>query len=293
MAQRPLLSGYHAGVFGRFRFSGPGSGASKDAWFRIGTVDVTTTVLLIGMTVLSFFIFALSPQITVAMALLPQEVRAGQLWRLASWPLANVPAFVTALNLFFFYLFGTQMEQQVGRDRFLRFLVLLTVIDGLLAMGLAQIMPPGPVLLGVDTLTFAVFLVYIAEHPHARLLFGIPAWVLGLVLVAIPVLQMLGQRDHAGLVLYLLSLVVAALLARGIGLLADYRLIPNLALRRPRQRRTGTVVAGPWQGTSSPISADRAEMDALLDKISSHGLDSLTSAERKRLMTLRDRLRGS
>jgi hypothetical protein len=51
-------------------------------------------------------------------------------------------------------------------------------------------------------------------------------------------------------------------------------------------------VQGPWQpSASSPVSRDQAALDALLDKISASGMDSLTDDEREQLLILRDRLR--
>jgi hypothetical protein len=75
--------------------------------------------------------------------------------------------------------------------------------------------------------------------------------------------------------------------------------VPALRLRRrpkpKRQRRSAsgpTVVQGPWQPTvTPPVSRDQAALDALLDKISAGGMDSLTDGEREQLMVLRDRLR--
>jgi hypothetical protein len=51
-------------------------------------------------------------------------------------------------------------------------------------------------------------------------------------------------------------------------------------------------VAGPWQPPPpSPVSRDQAALDALLDKISAGGMESLSDGEREQLMVLRDRLR--
>ena len=81
---------------------------------------------------------------------------------------------------------------------------------------------------------------------------------------------------------------------------AELTWVPNLAIRsKPKKpmrcRRSGgegTVVAGPWQPPSTPpVSRDQAELDALLDKISATGMDSLTDQERQHLLVLRDRLR--
>ena len=58
------------------------------------------------------------------------------------------------------------------------------------------------------------------------------------------------------------------------------------ATDRPDRRQ------GPWQPPEpAPVSRDQAELDALLDKISASGMDSLTDHEREQLLVLRDRLR--
>ena len=66
--------------------------------------------------------------------------------------------------------------------------------------------------------------------------------------------------------------------------------------RRPKKpkakRGQGSVVSGPWAGSSSQSSSDRAQLDALLDKIGEGGMGSLSKAEIKQLEVLRRRLRG-
>ena len=89
-------------------------------------------------------------------------------------------------------------------------------------------------------------------------------------------------------------------MARAVGLLAERSWIPQVrcpasgasqAAARPAQRRPdgrpGTVAAA----GAPPVSRDQAALDALLDKISDSGMDSLTDGEREQLMILRDRLR--
>ena len=266
-------------------------------------------MLVTLLSVASMVVWAFSRALIDALAFWPDDVRHGWVWQLATWPLANPPTFFGALTIFFFWYFGSQLEDQLGRARMARFLVLLTL--GLSVLGLLISAPFGftePVLYGLGSLELIVLLVWIAEHPHARFFFGIPAWLLGVVLVAIPVLQMLGTGQLLLLLHLLLGLVLAAVVARAFGLLSEVEFIPKLAgagprraPRRPsgrasrRQRRSGgpgSVVAGPWAGSSSPVSSDQAKLDALLDKIHAGGMDSLTAKEREQLVTLSRRLRG-
>jgi hypothetical protein len=123
--------------------------------------------------------------------------------------------------------------------------------------------------------------------------------VLGLVFIAVTVLGYVGARDWLLLLNFALGLVLTAIIARSMGLMSEWRGVPQLKVRRTpkqkRQRRASsgpTVVQGPWQPPAGPpVSRDQAALDALLDKISAHGLDSLTDNEREQLMILRERLR--
>jgi hypothetical protein len=128
--------------------------------------------------------------------------------------------------------------------------------------------------------------------------------VLGVVYVAADILQLTGDRNGKQLFFYLISLVIGALAARSVGLLGAYRFLPRIRMphkqskpqRASRTRGRGrrpAVVSGPWTGSSGPTAADHAELDALLDKISATGMDSLTRAEKARLNELSKRLRGS
>jgi hypothetical protein len=135
--------------------------------------------------------------------------------------------------------------------------------------------------------------------------------------VGIQLLQYLGLRDGDGLILLLVTIAVAALTARAMGLAQSLPWIPKIPIpsgghrRRRRSRRTssqGDVINGPWstppqrepyRGSTLPQpprapeeTQDQEELDVLLEKISAGGgLDALTSAEKRRLNEISQRLR--
>jgi membrane associated rhomboid family serine protease len=295
-------------VSGYFRFNRPGRGAD-DPWFRIGSLDVGTTMLIVLLSVVSLVVFAVEPidkPIENALAMYPDKVHSLQLWRLVSWPFANTYVDLwVAVTIFFFWYFGTELERLLGRARFATFFFGTTIAVGVLYVLLDLALPLAighGALGGLQLLGILVLLVFIGEYPHRRFFFNIPGWVIGLIFVGIQVIQYLGVRDTFDLIAFLLSLVIAALMARSVGLLAEQAWIPRIAFHRPAHRPRGgrrsgrssgpTVVAGPWQATAQPpVSRDQAALDALLDKISAGGMDSLTDGEREQLMVLRDRLR--
>ena len=295
---------------GRFSFSSPGSSSSAKPWFRLGQIDVTTTVLVVLMCVASMFVWAADQSLLEPLWLLPDKVLDGQVWRLITWPVANEPDIWTVITIAIFWYFGREIEGLLGRNRFAWFLAILTVVPGI--VGALVDLPQA----GIRPLEFAVFLVFVAEYPFARFFFGVPAWAIGAIFVGIEVLQLIGLRNERGIVFLFVSIATAAVAARSFGLAASLPWIPRLPLpgsrttTRPRRstkptRSTRsaksssgrTVVEGPWGQPTRPAPsptevAAQLELDDLLDKISATGMDSLTPAEKRRLNELSKKLRG-
>jgi len=282
----------------------PGRG-SDDGWFRLGSVDVTTTVLVVVVAIVSFVVWAVEPPgkpIQSALLLNPDSFLHGQVWRVFTWPIAypNGMGIFDIIAVAIFWYFGTEIEGLLGKKRMAWFLGLVTVGLGLLWVAVAEIGFRFGLLFSLNQLELMVLLVFIAEYPRRRFFFNIPGWVIGVVIVGISVLGYIGTRDWLLLVNLLLGLALTAIIARSLGLMAELTWVPNLAIRRkpkkPKRSRRGggegTVVTGPWQPTPTPpVSRDQAELDALLDKISATGMDSLTAQEKDHLLVLRDRLR--
>ncbi|MGD9959854.1 DUF6576 domain-containing protein [Nocardioides sp.] len=289
----------------RFRAT-PGGRGPQDPWFRIGSLDVNTTMLVVLLSVAAFVVFAIEPvtkPIMWSLLLDPEAVLRGQLWRVVTYPVAYPTISIwSVLTLFFFWYFGNDLEtNDLGRTKMLRFLIGVTLVLGLLTVALAALLPISGLLFGLDEVQIMVLLAWIAEHPQRRFLFNVPAWGFGVVIVGIQVLQLLGYRMWFELLTLLLGIVLCALVARSVGLLSAYSWLPTAPrARRPRRGRAQqqgrsttngpTVVVGPW---GPPPSKHQARMDALLEKIHESGTESLSDAERRELLELRDRLRGS
>lgn len=268
---------------------------SGDGWFRIGRLEVTTVVAVIGAVMASWIgwvvLLATSGvSLVTLLALVPNWFYGGEVWRVVSWPLANGLDLWSVLTIFFFWYFGTALEQQIGRAAMAGLLTgtwaSLTVAALLVGLFFSDTQ-----LAGIGVIEFAVLLVWIAEYPNRPLFFSIPAWVLGAVLVAVQVLQYVAYGMFGSLLSLLLSLVLVAIVARRVGLLSELAWIPGRRSagspahqRRPRRQHS-------QQRDQARRSSDQDRLDALLDQISEQGLDSLTPAQRRELMRLRDRLR--
>ena len=273
-------------------------------WFHIRSYGVGTSELVAGVSVLMMFIYAIAPSFVEVLVLMPYDVlHLGFVWQLVTWPLANAPSFLTLWNAVVLWFTGRSLERDIGKARFSWLLLAITLGQSVLALLLSlAFRTNGPALGGIGTLTLIVVLLFIAENPRMPFFFGIPAWVFGVIMVVIPLLQYIAMRYWLGLLLLALSLVLSAIFAKLAGLLTQYAFIPGKAISdRPRIRtpkksrgsaKGSTVVQGPWSTTYEPPAREDAEMDALLDKIMASGLDSLTPKERKRLEELRQQRRS-
>lgn len=294
---------------GRYQFSLP-ERPSRDGWFRIGSLDVTTTALMVLLGVASMFWYAIDQVSLTNVVFVNSLVKDGEAWRLATWPLANPldsQGLWVVLTLVFFWFVGHRIEDQLGRRRFTLMIACMTVIPAAVVT-LLPFSAPSSVSYGLGLLGIALLVVFAFDTPQAMWFFNIPLWIIAAVFVMIDVLTQSGQRRFGTLAVELGAIIVGCVTARQYGMLSDLTFIPRFTsgrgrpvtaragvrpAKRSKARKGGSpVVAGPWQG-STHSAADQAELDGLLDKISANGIDSLSRAEKDRLNALSKQLRGN
>lgn len=314
---------------GRFFDSGNLFGDSSDPWFRVGTVDVTTTVAVVATGVLSMFIWAFEGDfgpIFRNLALLSDNFGqgtpfSGEIWRLITWPIPNEPDIWNVLLFFFFFVFGNQLERIMGRKPFLWFLVTVTVLPALL---IALVDLGGSLTgfaFGFRFLQLGVITAWASQYPQAKFFGIIPAPVGVGVIIVIDILQALSDRNNFSLIMVLATVVVSLVTFRSFGHAPEVPQIPKVPLpafmtgqAQPRASRPPKRSAGPrnskpkgrrrgkanLKSVPPPVSsrpkyqssgAADQEMDALLDQVADSGYDSLTEEQKRRLQEHSKRLR--
>lgn len=286
-----------------------------EPWFRVGSVDVTTTIFVVGAGVLSLLVWAVegpSHPILSKLVFDPSRVINGQVWRLVTWPLANDLNSIWTLLLFaVFFMLGSQLEAVMGRRLFTIYLVGLTIIPAVLGTLFHLLTGIGGGAAGLRMVELGVLVGFALRVPNARFWPGIPAWMIGVGIIAINFLQYLGNRATFSMFMLLVVVAVSLIGLRSLGFADEADWVPKIALpasvtgmtaapkpgrtatRRKRRGRANLSVApAPTNAPRRELSKlEEAEMDAILDQVSERGMDSLTPQQRQRLEDHSKRLR--
>ncbi len=242
----------------------------------------------------AWVLWVVAPGLPQMLYLTTDSLAAVQVWRIFTWPLASVPGLWEIITLFLFYYFGVDLERTIGPKKMAWLLV--GIWASLTAVFLLVSIFSAGGLAGLRTIEIIVLLVWIAEFPNRQFLFNIKAWVFGVILLALEALSYMQARSASGLVSFLLSLLLVAMIAKRLGMLSELKWIPGQpARRRPAPATRGRKTKAPRARTQRAQARQQKQaasvqerIDELLDKISENGLDSLTPAERRELMKLRE-----
>lgn len=303
-------------------------GSSDDPWFRIGNIDVNTTVFVTAVGVLSMFVYAIEGAgrpLTKYLMLGSRDldpftggnVLGGQIWRLVTWPIPNSVDIWSLLVLAIFFMLGSQLEATMGRRQFTVYLLMMTIIPAVLVTIFGLLTGADGLVAGLRSLEFGVFVGFAVRYPTARFWPGIPAWVMAAIFIGLQFLGDLGRRDYFELFMLFAIVGVSGFSLRALGFAEEAHWIPKLALpaamtgmseprraprassgpstKRRKRRGKAKLSAVPAPSASTPrrelSKLEEAEMDAILDQVAERGMDSLTPQQRSRLEEHSKRLR--
>jgi membrane associated rhomboid family serine protease len=168
-------------------------------------------------------------------------------------------------NMLLLWLLGKDVERAIGARKFIALYLAGAVASGLCWIGIEALQGSGVPAIGASGAIFAVLVAYAILYPDRRFFF-IKATYFVIAIIAIEVL--LSVVDSNGDVAH-----VAHVGGAGFGFLF-FKGAPawDGMLRRYRRRRS--------RHAHQDEGRIRAKVDALLDKISRDGLDSLTDGEK-------------
>ncbi len=244
-------------------------------------------------------------------ALSYEGLRSGFVWQLLTFQFLHANLLHLLLNCWGLYVFGTAVEESLGRGRYLRLYFLSGVMGGLVQVGLGWAFRAtfgGPVV-GASAGIFGLIAAFAALFPDRQLtlllFFILPinlrAKYLLLFLGLIALLGVVAPGDNvangAHLGGMITGLIYVKYFVNGDGWRFSWATF-RPAARRPRELVSTAAPKGSiWSRPKASVAEElppaefiSREVDPILDKISAHGIHSLTARERQILEAARAKM---
>ena len=253
--------------------------------------------------------------VTAYLGLSLEGLKSGFLWQPITFQFLHGGVLHLLVNLIVIYFFGRAVEEALGRAHFLRLYLASGVIGGLFQMIFALLFPSvfGGVVVGASAGAFGLIAAFASMFPDRTitllLFFVIPIslrartllWIsiaLAVFGIIVPVGNV-ADAAHLGGIFTGWAYIRRFILGQGLGLGTGW---PSLRVRRMGPRELVGTRSGRrsrWR-TNPPATEEdlppaeyiSRAVDPILDKISAHGIQSLTERERRILEAARARMSG-
>jgi membrane associated rhomboid family serine protease len=236
----------------------------------------------------------------------PFLVMQGEVWRLLTPIFLHAGILHLAFNMLVLYWAGSRLEEHYGSREFLLFYLLAGLVTGLVEFFFEAtgVVPPA-FGLGASGPVMATLILFACHYPRQIILvmfvIPMPVWLLAVCYVALDALGAFGIGDPGiGYITHLGGAAFALLYYRSgwriagwlpslsLGLRSRGRTVPRLRVVPQDQGSTedeAPEAVGAAVETPRPARAGdehfEARVDEVLEKVSKHGQESLTSEERE------------
>jgi membrane associated rhomboid family serine protease len=217
-----------------------------------------------------------------------------EFWRFFTYPLVNTPPSLWfAVEMYFLYSFGREVERFIGRTAFGMLYLSLIVLGPCLLTAVSPWVAGFLQLAGSQTINFAIFIAFCTIYPNVEIFFSIKAKWLAAILFGVITLQLLYFHQIVSLLIFWATCLAGFLFIKYLrGHIRLFSL--REFFRERRSRRSLRPLPKPRLTDAGKPSTPRdnviESIDPLLDKIAKHGIASLTPREREKLEAARAEL---
>jgi membrane associated rhomboid family serine protease len=287
--------------------------------WRLDMVTLIISIQALFMVLTAIFISLGHASWVNALCYSSAGVWQGQVLRLFTYAFVNPPSLWFAIEMLMLYYFGREVEKIVGPRKFVLLYIGLILLGSSL-LQLWSLLGIPERMSGAQSVHFAIFAAFVALYPGLPFLFGIAArWLLA-VFIAFSALQFLEAHQFTSLIIFLSESIAAILfmMAQGYRDLVPWnaasffsRISRSCSLPRQSEK-----ISSPLSKAKESLSSNRTlveafstttsfvpvftnqktpkkiptpspqpiiNIDALLEKISQTGMESLTTTEKKEL----------
>ena len=218
----------------------------------------------------------------VTFGLVPRAV-IGELhvWQVVTYLFLHGGFWHLFMNMFALWMFGVSLERDWGTDLFLKYYFVVGIGAGI-ATWLWSMQSANPTI-GASGAIMGILVAYAIMYPNRPILlaflFPIPAKYFVLIYGVLEFMSARGaSRDGVAHVTHLAGMAIGFLYLK-----RDWRPLQLWRRLQQRARARRLRIVHLDQRRPPRRAADEAEIDAILDKISREGIDSLTETEVRKL----------
>jgi membrane associated rhomboid family serine protease len=222
----------------------------------------------------------------------------GYIWQLVTYQFMHAGWLHLFLNAWVIFMFGRELESLLGGKKFLALMFSSGIVGGVFQVLVALVWPQyfgGPVV-GASACAFGLIAAYAMMFPHRELqlllLFVFPVTLRAkTLLIGSVVLAVAGiafPMDNVANAAHLGGMVMGWFFVRKI-LQGDWSRLTG-ALRPAEKKSPAHRPLGRAAEVKPEAGVDESEVDAILDKISAQGIQSLTKRERETLEAARKQM---
>jgi|GEM_PF-1624586 len=234
-------------------------------------------------------------------------INKGYIFQLITYPFIQLPTIKfdfgyliqTFFSLYLVWLTSTQILERVGQKKFLTLLISTILFTGGVGLGLIWINPYPYVLFGLTPVIFSLLVTWMMLNPSVRLIlfFVLPVLAKHLVvgLIGVTLLIDFSNEDFIRFGVNLSSAVFAYMFSlfafnTHSSFRSLYRFekaifsLRNRLKKANRQKSSNNNTSKIYDiRTGKPVQTDEQFLDEMLEKISNHGKDSLSTKEKKKM----------
>lgn len=259
---------------------------------------IITAVMILALIACAMFQAAGSRLHLEAGFLVPRN-GFGNALAIFTYPLVDGLNFFTLFGIYCFYTWCVGIESHLGRGVLTRLMLLLLAAPAAGAAVLAYGFQSGALLIGNYYFSAGVIVAFATLYPNAMVFGQIPFKYFAIACVFLGSVMAVAERSALPLVALWSSCLVGFLYIRH-ALEQEYddytpvfSRLREFFRRKPRFRvvpKDEPREAERWKEPTEPESAVSPEVDAILDKVARHGLQSLSAAEHAKLQKAREEL---